>query len=178
MASVFFYFEGVIIIDFLEKIKTVEGQYHASEFRELKEVIKLKCREKLKAGVFLFQDNVPIHTAQVAVTEAVNCGYELQLYPLYWLELASSDFFLFSKLKSHLCGHHFRNNDEVICAVEEFLEEQDAIFFCDRIAMIEHHWTKCIDDKEWGGLYWEILKNFFLQFFLGETFFLDEKLDV
>ena len=74
----------------------------------------------LRADVLLLQDNAPIHTAQVSVAKAANCGFELQPHPSYSPDLTPSDFFLFAKLKFHLHGHHFWNNDEVICVVEEF----------------------------------------------------------
>lgn len=147
MASVFWDSEGVIMIDYLEKGKTINGEYYASELTKLKTAIKEKRRGKLRAGVLLLQDNAPAHTAQVAVAEAAKCGFELLPHPPYSPDLAPSDFYLFPKLKSHLRGHHFGNNDDVIDAVEEFLRDQEANFFHDGIAMLEHRWTKCIDVK-------------------------------
>lgn len=35
--------------------------------------------------------------------------------------------------------------------MEEFWEDQEATFFCDGIAMLEHRWTNCIGVKEGGG---------------------------
>ena len=104
---VFLNSEGIIKMEYLEKGKTINGQYYASELKKLKKEIKLKCRENLRAGVLLLQNNVPIHTAQAAVAEAANCGFELLLHPSYLPDLVPSGFFLFSKLKIHLCGRHF-----------------------------------------------------------------------
>ena len=75
-------------------------------------------------------------------TVALNC------YPILLTHktLVPSDFFLFPKFKSHLYGYHFENN--VIHAVEEFLEDQYATFFCDGIAILELCWSKFIDVKE------------------------------
>ena len=70
-------------------------------------------------------------------TVSLNC------YPI-----AQPDFLLFLKFKSYLLGHHFGNNDEVIFAMEEFWEDNEDTFFRDGIAMLEHHWTKCIDPKK------------------------------
>lgn len=64
----------------------------------------------------------------------------------YLPDLASSDFFLFSVLKAHFYIRDFGSNDDVICAVEEALEDQDATFF-DRITMFKHYWTNFIDVK-------------------------------
>lgn len=95
--------------------------------------------------MFLLQDNVPIHTAQITVAETANCAFELLPHPPYSPDIALPDF-LFPKLKSHLHSHHFGNNDEIICAVE-FLEYQNTTTFSDWTAMIKHCWTKWIDVK-------------------------------
>ena len=75
-----------------------------------------------------------------------NYGFELLQHPAYAPDLAPSDFYLFPKLKSHLLGHQFRNNDEVIHAIK-YLADQDSNFFLEGIAMLEDHFTKCIDVK-------------------------------
>ena len=111
-------------------------------------VMKSKFRGKLRAGVLLLQDNIPVHTAQVAVTEAANCGFELIPHSPYSPVLAPSDVW-FSKLKLHLCSCHFRNNYEVLWVVEEFFffEDQYATFFHDGNAILEHCKTKYTDIK-------------------------------
>ncbi|CAH1241963.1 SETMAR [Branchiostoma lanceolatum] len=112
MASVFWHSEGVIMIDYLQKGQTINGEYYASELRQLKTAIKEKRRGKLRAGVLLLQDKAPVHTAQ-----------------------------------SHLRGHRFETDDDVIHAVEAYLEAQDATYFQQGVAMLEHRWTKCIEGK-------------------------------
>ena len=107
----------------------------------IKETGKSKRREKLRVGVFLLQDNAPIYTARFTVGKAANGSFELLPHPSYLEDLTPSVIFLFFKLQSHPCDRHFGNN-EVICVVEEFLEDQDASFFCDRVAILEHCWTK------------------------------------
>ena len=77
----FFNAEGVIMKDFLETGKTINEWYYTLELRQLKEAIKLKHRGKLRAGVFLLYDNMPIHTAQVTETEIANCSFELPPIP-------------------------------------------------------------------------------------------------
>ena len=103
----------------------------------------MKWKGRLRIGVLLFQDNVPIHTVQVAVAEADNYEFELLPHSPYSPDLGPPDF-LFLKLKFTLCGRHFGNNDEVICTVGEFFEDQDAILFCNWIEMLEHHWPSAL----------------------------------
>ena len=97
--------------------------------------------------MLLFQDNVPVHTAPVAIAEAANCGFELLPHRSDSSDFAPSDFFMFPKLKSHLRSPYFGINDEAICTVEEFWVDKNTTFFQEWIAMLEHHWSKCIDIK-------------------------------
>lgn len=55
----------------------------------------------------LLLDNEPVHTAQVAVAELANRGFELLPHIPYLPDLGPSKFFLFSKLKSHIRGRYF-----------------------------------------------------------------------
>ena len=132
MASIFLDSEGVIMIEKVEKGKTNNGQYYASEVWKPEDAIKLKHRRKLRAGVFMLQDNPPVRTAQSVGAEATKCDLELLSHPLYSPDLAPSDFFLSPKLKFHMFGKQWWDH---IC----FMEDQDIIFFHDVIITLEHH---------------------------------------
>ena len=56
---------------------------NALELRQMKEVIKWKRKEKLRAGVLLLKNYAPIHIAQVTVFNAINCGLKLQQHSPY-----------------------------------------------------------------------------------------------
>lgn len=105
---------GVIMIYYLRNGKTFTRQYYALKLRHVKGSIKSKRRAMLRVCVFFLQDNTPVYTARVAVDGTVNCGFKLLPHPLYSPDLALAVFFLFSKPKSHLCGRHFGNNDEIM----------------------------------------------------------------
>ncbi|XP_078671015.1 histone-lysine N-methyltransferase SETMAR-like [Branchiostoma floridae x Branchiostoma belcheri] len=145
MASVFWDSEGIIMIDYLQRGKTINAEYYASKLRQLRAAIEEKRSGKLEAGVLLLQGNAAVHTAQVSVAAANECGFELLPHPSYSPDLAPSDFYLFPKLTSHLRGKRFDGDDAVINAVEAYLGPQDASFFHQGIAMLEQRWTKCIE---------------------------------
>ena len=135
--------EVVTMIDFTENgKKTINEQFLRIKTRE--RISQVEMQRKLEDKCTLLEDNAPIHTAQVTVAEAIDCGFELLSRSRYSRDLVPSDFFLLSKLKSYRLSHHFGNNNDVICAVEEILENQDITFFCDGIEIFEHDWTKCI----------------------------------
>ena len=71
-------------------------------------------------------------------------GYELIPHPAYSPDLAPSDFFLFPNLKKDICGLHFQSDEEVVTAVEEWVNWKDPDFFSSGLMALEHRWSKCI----------------------------------
>ena len=67
------------------------------------------------------QDNAPAHTSQVVMTAATKCGFEVFPHPPYCPNMAPSDFYLLPKLKSHLHGTQYGNNEGDIEVVNEYL---------------------------------------------------------
>ena len=74
-------------------------------------------------------------------------GYELIPHPAIRCspDLAPSDFFLFPNLKKDIRGLHFRSDEEVVTAVEEWVNGKDPdFFFSSGLMALEHRWSKCI----------------------------------
>ena len=71
-------------------------------------------------------------------------GYELPPFPAYSPDLAPSDFFLFPNLNEDIRGLHFRSGEEVVMAVEEWVNGKDPDFFSSGLMALEHRWSKCI----------------------------------
>ena len=70
--------------------------------------------------------------------------YELIPHPAYSPDLAPSDFFLFPNLKKDVRGLHFWSDEEVVTAVEEWVNEKDLDFFSSGLMALQHCWSKCI----------------------------------
>ena len=88
MASVFWDAKGIVLIDYLQKGKTINEEYYAKLLRELRQAIKSKQPGKLTKGVLLHQDNVPAHKYLVAMFAVHDCGFELIDHPPYSPNLA------------------------------------------------------------------------------------------
>ena len=71
-------------------------------------------------------------------------GYELIPHPACSPDPAPSHFFLFPNLKKDICRLHFRSNEEVVTAVEEWVNGKDPDFFSSGLMALEHRWSKCI----------------------------------
>ena len=103
-----------------------------------------KRRGKLSKGVLLQQDNVRVPTCKVAMDAVKRNRYELIPHPAYSPDLAPSNFFLFPNLKKDIRGLHFLSDEEVVMAVEEWVNGKDPDFFSSGLMALEHHWSKCI----------------------------------
>ena len=64
-------------------------------------------------------------------------GYELIPHPAYSPDPAPSDFFLCPDLKKDIRGCHFRS-DEVVTAVEEWVNGKDPDFFSSWLMALEY----------------------------------------
>ena len=124
MATVLWDAKGVIMLDFLPKRSTITEVYYANLLDQLRSVTREKRRGTLSKGVLLQQDNARVHTFKVAMNAVERNGYELIPLPAYSPDLAPSDFFLFPDLKKDIRGRHFRSDEEVVRAVEEWSMER------------------------------------------------------
>ena len=132
------------MLDFLPKRSTITRVYYANLLDQLRTAIREKRRGKLSKGVLLQQDNARVRICKVAMDAVERNGYELIPHPAYSPDLAPSDFFLFPNLKKNIRGLHFRSDEEVMTAVEEWVNGKDPDFFSSGLMALEHHWSKCI----------------------------------
>ena len=131
-------------VDFLTKRSTITGVYYANLLDQLRTAIREKRRGKLSKGVLLQQDNARVHTCKVAMDAVERNGYELMPHPAYSPYLAPSYFFLSPYLKKDIRGLHFWSDEEVVTAVEEWVNGKDPDFFSSGLMAFEHRWSKCI----------------------------------
>jgi histone-lysine N-methyltransferase SETMAR len=144
MASIFWDSKGILMIDYLEKGNTINGEYYANELRQLRDILKIKRRGKLRKGVLLLQDNAPVHTAHIATTAARDCDFEVLPHPPYSPDLAPSDFYLFPKLKESITGRRYSSNEEIKTVVEGYFDNVSNTFFLEGLQMLYKRWMKCI----------------------------------
>src|SRR5436190_12976832 len=110
MASVFWDARGIIFIDYLQKGKTINGEYYANLLQRLSDEIKKKRPHLAKKKVLFHQDNAPVHTSVIAMAKINELNFELLPHAPYSPDLAPSDYFLFPNLKKWLGGKRFANN--------------------------------------------------------------------
>ena len=81
IASIFWDSQGVIMIDYLERCRMINGAYYAGKIRRLRQEFARKRGGKLNQGVLLLRDNTAAHTSPVSMTQATECGFEILSHP-------------------------------------------------------------------------------------------------
>jgi histone-lysine N-methyltransferase SETMAR len=117
MALVFWDAEGILFIDYLEKGKTITGEYYSNLLTRLDEQICEKRPGLQKKKIIFHQDNAPAHKSVLAMGKLRDLHCELLEHPPYSPDLAPSDFYLFPKLKLFLAGQRFffQSRGDCIC---------------------------------------------------------------
>jgi transposase len=109
----------------------------------VKSAIRSK-RRKRQDSVFFLQDNARPHTVALMMATLVKLKWDVLPHPSYSPDLAPSDYHLFGPMKRVLGGKWFRNNDEVIAAVQSCIHEQPKTFFETGIKKLPKRWHKCM----------------------------------
>lgn len=73
-------------------------------------------------------DNAPVHKVYIAQAAIPSSGSEQLNHPLYSRGLASDDYYLFRKLKSHLRGRRCEDHEELTEAGEAWSDQQSDVY--------------------------------------------------
>jgi histone-lysine N-methyltransferase SETMAR len=138
MPSVSWDAEGILFIDYLEKGKTITGEYYSNLLTRLDENIRDKRSGLQKTKIIFHQDNTPAHKSVLAMGKLSDLHYELLKHPPYSPDLVPSDFCLFPKLKLFLAGQRFSSNQEAIATVERYFADLTKNHNRDGIMALEH----------------------------------------
>jgi len=119
--------DGILLIDYLPRVQTINAEYYSSLLVQLKDILKEKLRGKFTKGVFFLHDNAPAHRALATQTKLACLVFQCLDHPPYSPDLAPSEYHLFPGLKKQLEVRNFSSDAEVIAAAETWLDGQ--LFF-------------------------------------------------
>jgi histone-lysine N-methyltransferase SETMAR len=142
VGTVFWDCEGCILVDVLEKEKTINAAGYIQTLNKLRHALSERHpREK----TVILQHDVRPHTARLTLQKIQKNGWKLLSHPPYSPDLAPSDYHLFRPLKDYLIGHNYENDEAIEEAVRSWLGG-DGTDFCRRgIFKILQRWQKCTD---------------------------------
>jgi len=138
---------GVILWKLLEQGQTMTSNVYCGLLDELKDKIQAERRRSLDShghGIQLLQDNARPHTARATAEKLLELNLPTIPHPPYSPDLAPSDYYLFSSLKSYLSGSNFTSRNEVTNSVNDWLGTKNESFFAKGINMLPERWTRCV----------------------------------
>lgn len=141
MLSVFWDSKGVILVDFLEKKRTMNSEYYCDLLTRTRSL----RRKPRNFPLWLLHDNAPIHTSQRTLNTLNTTGFELISHPPYSPDMAPSDFYLFQHLKKHLRGKKFNDAEELRQSVNAWFESKPTSFFSCAFEQLLKRWKSVIE---------------------------------
>ena len=145
LTSIFWDQDSILLIDYLPKGQTINGEYYSFLLVQLKEIWKEKCRGKFTEWVLFLHNNALAHWALPTQKKLACLGFQCLDHPPCSPDLAPLDYHLFPGLKKQLRGRHFSSDVEVIAAAETCLDGQVSEFFLSGLQKVEQRAKKCIE---------------------------------
>lgn len=155
LATVFWDTKGLLLIDVLPRNQTIDAEKYCLQLDKLKMAIIEKRRrligpENSMNNIFFLHDNARPHSAVLTQDKLRNIGFTVLPHPPYSPDLAPSDFYLFSPMKSSLKGQNFSSVEETMQIINEWFDAKPRDFFHEAFAKLPGRWNKCINH---GGEY-------------------------
>lgn len=75
--------------------------------------------------MLLLFDIAPVHTSNIAVAAVHDCGLQMLNYPPYSPDLASSDYYVFPKMKKEI--REKKRDEEVKVAISDYFEDRENV---------------------------------------------------
>ena len=95
MATIFWDSRSIILIDYLQKGKTIIEKYYASLIDRFDAILKVKRPYLVKKSAFPPRQCTIAHTSAITTAKLFDARYEILPHPAYSSDLAPSDYFLF-----------------------------------------------------------------------------------
>ena len=140
----FFNSTGMIYMHWVLTGQTVNKEYYVEVLREFR-----KRPALFKSGQWHFhQDNAPVHNFILVTDYLTKMGIKTVPQPPYRPDLASCDFWLFSKLKEKLRGCRYETIEEMKEAVTKVIDTLTQEDFHGVFQKLLGRYTKCIAAEE------------------------------
>jgi hypothetical protein len=140
LASIFWDQEGIFLVDYLPKGRSIKAEYYLSLLVQLKDTLKEKRRWRITKRVLFLHDSAPAHRALATQKKLAYLGHQCLDHPPYSPDLAPSVYHLFPGLKRKLIERTPFFSD-----AETWLDGQLPEFFLSGLQKLEQRAKKCIE---------------------------------
>jgi histone-lysine N-methyltransferase SETMAR len=159
MLSIFWDCHGVLLMEVLPEGETVTADYYCLLLDRLITAIQMKRRRSSSSANWSMRyqhDNARPHVARKTVEKLNELRFIVLPHPPYSPDLAPSDFYLFSPLKSALRGKTYASKEDIQADIEAWIASKPREFFDAAFTKLPGRWQKCIDH---AGDYFEHLSD-------------------
>ena len=144
MLMIFWDKDRVLLTEYLPRGTTINSPCYSSIIQGLRSVIVEKRRGNVSRGVLLLHDHAPIHKYNILQPAIRQTGFIELNYPAYSLDIALSDYYLFSNFKKFLRLKNFSSDDEAVTTVEDYLTGLNSECFCKGIQSLHDRWQRVV----------------------------------
>jgi histone-lysine N-methyltransferase SETMAR len=146
MHVMFFKRNGLVLDHPVPVGTTVNGPYYCSLLQDMmRPAFQHKQPELLERGAILLQDNTTPYRHRDVQNLMQRWGWEVLAHPPYSPDLASCDYWLFSRVKEHLREKRFELEDDINTAVTASLNHLSKNEYRAAIDRLPRIWEKCVD---------------------------------
>ena len=135
-----------MLVDFTPRNKTINADAYCATLGRLRKAIQNRRRGKLSRGIVLIHDIAHPHTARQ--TQTLLHGefhWDTFDHPSISPDVAPSDFYLSLKMKEHLAGKRFTDDEDLQHAVVDWLNSQAAVWYEVGISKLVSRYDRCLN---------------------------------
>jgi histone-lysine N-methyltransferase SETMAR len=125
----------------------INSDVYVETLKKLKKRFRRVRPHKDVTKVLLHHDNVRPHTSLHTREAITKLQWTVLPHPPYSLDLAPSDYHLFSPLKDAIRGKKFEDDEEVISEVKRSLRQRPTEWYCEGIQALTTRWRKAMDSE-------------------------------
>ena len=142
MMIIFWDKNDVLLTEYLPRGTTISDPCYASIIERLHSIIVEKGRGKVSHEVLLLHDSAPIDKCKIVQAAIRQAGFIELNHPTYSLDIALTNYHLFSNLKKFVRLKNFNSDDEAVTTIEDYLTDLNSEFFCKGIQSLHDRWQR------------------------------------
>lgn len=151
LLTVFWDAKGILLLDTLPRNVSMDSVYYCTLLDRLKIAVQSERRRLIDENglhdVHFLHDNARPHVAARTMEKLRDIGFTVLPHPPYSPDIAPSDFYLFSPMKSALKGKNFDSAAEIQDTLNGWFASKSRVFFQKAFLELPNRWQKVIDSN-------------------------------
>jgi len=141
--------KGIIYYEMLKPVETVDAHHHQQQLIKLHRVLceKRPNYQQKHDMLIFFHNNASLYTSNVVRNYLETLNWEVLAHPADSVDLAPSDYHLFSSMSHALAEQIYDSYENVRKWFDEWFPSKKMEFFWRGIHKLPDRWEKCVVSK-------------------------------